>query len=323
MSKINKVMARAWSMLGQRGTFFGIALPALAKENENLVVMTADLLVLSGLEKFKSQFPDQVIDVGIAEQNMIGIATGLASEGYSVYATTYSNFIAMRSYEQVRLDCGYMRFPLKIVGSGSGLVMGMSGNTHYGIEDISLMRSIPNMTVICPCDGIETYKVAMAVEQYNKPVYVRLTGGLNIPAVYTDDFDFQIGKINEVRAGEDMTILAHGTMVHTALKVAAMFDAEGISVRVADAHTIKPLDEDYLIRCKSSKLVVTLEEHSVLGGLGSAVSEVISQNNLNCRLVPIGINDIFPHPGSYDFMLKTCGLDCDSVYRRIKEELAK
>ena len=323
MARINKVMARAWSMLGQRGTFFGVALPELAKSNDKVMVLTADLMVLSGLEKFQSLYPLHLLNVGIAEQNMIGIAAGLASEGYSVYATTYSNFIAMRSYEQVRLDCGYMSFPIKIVGSGSGLVMGMSGNTHYGIEDISLMRSIPNMTVVCPCDGIEAYKVAIAVEHYDKPVYVRLTGGLNIPAIYTDDFDFQIGKIHELRSGSDLSILAHGTMVHTALQVADELGKEAVSVTVADAHTVKPLDKEYVLKCADSRLVVTMEEHSTIGGLGSAVSETLSEAGKSTQVLRIGIQDIFPHPGSYDYVSRECGLDKESALHRIRSVFAK
>ena len=318
MAKINKVMARAWSMLGQRGTFFGVALPELAAINPKLMILAADLVTLSGLGKFEGLYPDNILNTGIAEQNMVGIAAGLANEGFSVYATTYSNFISMRSYEQVRLDCGYMKLPIKIIGSGSGVVMGMSGNTHYGIEDISLMRSIPNMTVICPCDGIEAYKVAYAIEEYGKPVFVRLTGALNIPPVYTDDFDFRIGKVNEVKPGRDIVILAHGTMVHTALQVAKSLDDEGISVRVADAHTIKPFDEAYVTGCSDASLIVTLEEHSVIGGLGSAVAETIARHKMNVKFLPIGIEDFFPHPGSYEYVLRECGLDKDSVLTKIK-----
>ena len=194
MIEITPRNIRTWSMLGQRGTAFTMALPELAAVQENIMVLTADLSLLSGLERFRENFPKRFLDVGIAEQNMMGIAAGLAKEGNCVFATTYASFITMRSFEQIRNNMGVMRFNVKVVGSAAGVSMGTSGNCHHSIEDIALMRVIPNMQVIAPADALETIKVMEAVSKTNEPAYIRLTGTLNCPSVYKEDYSFEIGR---------------------------------------------------------------------------------------------------------------------------------
>ena len=323
MIEINRLTAKGWSRLGQRGTFFGIAMPELAARDPDVLVLTADLLTLSGLDRFQKEYPDRIINVGIAEQNMIGISAGLAKEGYKPYATTYANFISMRSYEQIRLDCGYMQFPIKVIGSGSGLAMGVSGNTHYGIEDVSLMRSIPNMTVVCPADAVEAYMIALASLDYPHPMYIRLTGTLNSPIVYTDNFQLKIGKANILENGRDIALVAQGTMVATSLEVSKLLRERGIFASVVDMHTIKPIDRDALsiVSDNNYKLIVTLEEHSIIGGLGSAVSEVIAEQESNTKLIRIGIDDTFLHAGDYSYLMQQCGLTTDRIFSRIIQKL--
>ena len=323
MTEISRITARGWSRLGQRGTFFGVAMPELAAKDPNVLVLTADLLTLSGLDRFQKEYPDKIINVGIAEQNLIGISAGLAKEGYKPYATTYANFISMRSYEQVRLNCGYMQFPIKVIGSGSGFAMGMSGNTHYGIEDVSLMRSIPNMTVVCPADAVEAYLVAQASLEYDHPMYIRLTGTLNAPMVYMESFKYEIGKAIILQEGLDVALIAQGTMVATCLEVSKILKEKGVYASVVDMHTIKPIDKNMISIMSDNrrKLIVTVEEHSIIGGLGSAVAEVIAEEESNVKLMRIGIEDTFLHPGDYAFLLQQCGLTADHIFAKIAKKL--
>ena len=191
---ITSANIRTWSRLGQRGAIFGTALGELAKNDPKICVVTADLGLLSGLERFRAAYPERYINTGIAEQNLVGIAAGLAKEGNCVFATTYATFITMRSFEQIRHNLGYLGYKVIIVGSSAGVVMGMSGNTHYAIEDIALMRAIPNMTVLSPADSGEAVKMVEALVGTDGPAYLRLTGELNCPVVYKEDYPFEIGK---------------------------------------------------------------------------------------------------------------------------------
>lgn len=264
MLEINSKNAKIWSMLGHRGSF-ALAMLTLAETRPDLMVLTADLGALSGLDRFKAAHPDKFLNVGIAEQNMIGIAAGLAKEGHLVYATTYSNFLAMRSYEQVRINLGYMQFPVHLVGTGAGVAMGMSGNSHYGLEDLALMRAVPGLTVLSPADGAEIIQSMFAVADYKLPTYTRLTGSMNNPIVYTADYDFKIGAAIQLRNGTDIAILATGTMVHVALTAAELLHQRGISPAVIDVHTIKPLDIQLLATiCNTFKLIATVEEHGII-----------------------------------------------------------
>ncbi|OMF49983.1 transketolase family protein [Paenibacillus peoriae] len=320
MLKINPINTRMWSKLGSRGTM-GLAMLELGNR-EDLIVLTADLAKTSGLERFKSAHPDKFFNMGIAEQNMIGYAGGMAKEGHTVYVTTFANFAAMRSYEQMRLNLGYMELNVKVIGLGSGLVMSMFGNTHYGIEDMALMRAIPNLTVLSPADGAEIVKTVIAAAEHDGPVYIRLTGGMNNPIVYKEEYDFEIGKAITLKEGSDITIIATGTMVHASLEAAVLLEQSGISSTVIDMHTIKPLDT-YVIdkACQTSKLIVTVEEHSIVGGLGGAVAEYKATLDRTPRQLFIGLPDKFGKPGDYNYMLKKYGLTSDQIANQIEQAM--
>ena len=317
MPPLNPLNARMYSKLGQRGSC-ALTLEEIAAQDDELMVLTADLATLTGLTRFKEKFPKKFLNVGIAEQNMIGIAAGMAKEGKTVFATTYSNFLAMRSYEQIRNHLGYMNFNVKVIGSGSGFAMGMSGNTHYGLEDIALMRVIPGLMVISPADGGETMKAVWEAAKYHGPVYIRLTGAMNAPVVYHEEYQFIPGKSILLRNGTDITIIATGSMVHHALESAKILELRGISASVINMHTIKPLDTDAVnTACVSSKLIVTVEEHSVIGGLGGAVAEYLCGRSPAPRQLIIGIPDAFQKPGDYQYLLEQNCLTGSQIAEKI------
>ncbi|MEG1752537.1 MAG: transketolase C-terminal domain-containing protein [Christensenella sp.] len=321
MSIITPRNIRIWSKLGARGTF-GVAMLELGKEHSEVIATTADLSTTSGLDRFKAAYPDRFYNIGISEPNLVNISAGLAKEGYTVFATTFANFAAMRSYEQIRLSLGYMKFPVNIVGLSAGFAMGMFGNTHYGIEDIALMRAVPGLTVLSPADGTEIVKTVFAASKLRVPTYIRLTGVMNNPIVYHEDYDFQIGKAVTLQEGSDITIIATGTMVYEALEAAKLLAEKGISSTVVNMHTIKPLDTTVIDRAiKSTELVVTIEEHSVIGGLGSAVSEYKSTKNNAPPQLFIGIADKFERAGEYDFLLEKFGLKSQQIADKITEVL--
>ena len=302
MIEIQRAKMRMWSMLGKRGTF-GTALTELAPEYENLMAMSADFARSSGLERYSHTYPDKFLNVGIAEQNLIGIASGLSSEGYNVFATSFASFITTRCYEQVKIHCGYMKHPVKVVGLAAGFGVQQQGNTHYGLDDICLMRAIPNLTILSPADSTEVVKATH-------------------PMVYKEDYSFEIGKAITLREGADVTIIATGTMVYQSLQAAKNLAEEGIECTVINMHTIKPLDKDVLGKyCHDCKLVVTAEEGFVSGGLGAAVAEEIVQSGK--RIPPMQIIALtdFPHAGSYKYMLDQTGLDASHISERIKSAL--
>ncbi|HAM99586.1 MAG TPA: transketolase [Marinilabiliales bacterium] len=309
MIEFTSINFRTWAKLGQRGAFFGVAVFDIAEQYPKLMIVTADLGFLSGLERFMNQHPQKFVNVGIAEQNMIGVSAGLADEGHIVFATTYATFITMRSCEQVRHYLGYMQSNVKIVGSGAGLVMGFSGNTHYTIEDLSMVRAIPNITILSPADATESVKIALAAANHNGPVYVRLTGELNNPMVYKEDYPFEIGKAVVLRPLGNVTVFATGSMVYNAIKAAEILEAKGILVRVVNIHTIKPIDEAAIMESTQiSKLLVSVEEHSKIGGLGAVVAECITQFGVAVPLLRLGIDDAFKHCGNYKYNLEQNGL---------------
>ena len=310
-------------MLGMRGVF-AMRMAELAKDHPELVVLTADLGQLSGLDRFKAEFPRQFINAGIAEQDMVGMAAGLAHEGMKPFVTTYATFLSMRSAEQIRHLCAYAKNPVRLIASGAGFAMGMSGNSHYTYEDLAMMRAIPDMTVISPADGAETFKLIDMLLEYDKPVYVRLTGNLNIPMVYKDDYNIVISKSVSLdeNEGKDATVFATGTMVAESQKAAKALRENGFDIHVVNIHTIKPLDREAVAQaCRNSRLLVSVEEHSILGGLGGAISEVMAEIGGSSRLLRIGMPDTFIHPGEYKYLLEQSGLTASSITTRISEDL--
>ncbi len=321
MMELNRVKARTFSMLGQRGAIFGMAALEAANEDDKFVLLTADLATLSGMDRYVKSYPDQFVNVGIAEQNMLGIAAGMAADGFHPVVTTYATFITMRSCEQIRHYLGYMNQKVVVVGSGAGLVQGFSGNTHYTIEDIAMMRPIPNIQIYSPADaGAAVGLFNLALEQ-ERSVYIRLTGGLNCPIVYTDSTPFVSGGANVIKEGSDVILLATGTMVSSAVKVAKMLDENGISAKVVDMYSIKPINKDVILASKSSKLIVTIEEHNILGGLGGAVAEVMSEKSGMPTLLRLGINDVFNLAGDYENLLSQNNLLPEQIYTSVINKL--
>lgn len=303
MFEINRISARSCSMLGQRGSIFGQAVLDAAKEDEKFVLLTADLATLSGMTRYIEQYPNQFYNVGIAEQNMIGISAGLAAEGYHPCATTYATFITMRSCEQIRHFCGYMKEKIIVVGSGAGLSQGFAGNTHYTIEDLAVMRSIPNVTILSPADAASAVKQFELARKAENAVYIRLTGNLNCPMVYKEETNFEIGKAKILTDGSDVVIYAVGTMVNSALKAAKVLAEKGITATVYDMFTVKPIDHDAVKTAMNYKLAVTIEEHSKMGGLGAAVAEVMTETTGMPKLLRCGIHDCFDLACDYDGLL--------------------
>ncbi len=321
MVTINKKNARVWSMLGARGTY-GAAIFELAKERSDFMAISADLGNSSGLRRFQTTYPNQFINTGIAEQNMIGVAAGLAKEGTLVYASSFAPFIAFRGGEQVRMNMGYMKFGIKAVGIGSGLAMGHMGNSHYGLEDIAIMRAIPNITIISPADGAEIVKTVFEVSKIDEPVYIRLTGAANNPIVYTDDYSFEIGKGIRLKEGQDICIIASGTMVYESLNAASILEKKGISTEVINMHTIKPLDEKIIDEAlKKCNLIVSVEEHSIIGGLGSAIAEYKSDKENTPPLYRMGCPDIYEKTGDYQYMLDKFQLKGNQIAENIIRRL--
>ena len=313
---ITKSNIRMLSRIGSCGTY-GQAVMKLPDLDDNMVVCTADLCFYSGLDRFKKKYPNRLYNVGIAEQNLIGIAAGLAKEGYNPFVSTYASFASTRALDQVRTNMGYMKLPIKLFGLTSGFSVGILGATHMSIEDIAIMRAIPNITIVSPADALEIYKLTLALANYDKPVYIRLTGGMGMPIVYDEDYNFKIGKSNILKEGEDIVIVASGTIVHTCIQVAEELKNIGISAMVVNMHTIKPLDVELLERVMDYKLMITVEEHSKIGGLGSSIAEYIVEKKYKPLLLKIGIDDNFYQAASYNYLIEESGLTKEKIYNKI------
>ena len=308
---------RTLSMLGQRGAF-GQTLVDIASDNENIIALSADLCNTSGLDRFKKSYPDRFINVGIAEQNMVGIAAGLAARGKIPVATTFANFAALRACEQVRHFMGYMHENVKLVGFGAGFSFGMFGTTHYAVEDIAALRAINHLIILSPADCLSVVKATWAAAKIDEPIYLRLSGTMNNPIVYKEDFDFEIGKAITLREGTDIAVIATGSMVYNALKAAEKLEENGLSVRVVDMHTIKTLDVEVVKAACSAKLIVTVEEHSVRGGLGGAVAEALALERNKPPHLVVGTQNYYPHAGDFAYMQEIHGLTAEKIALKIK-----
>jgi transketolase len=319
MIQISPASIRTWSLLGQRGTL-GVALLELARDNGNIVAITSDLAKTAGLDRFRKEFPERLINTGIAEHNMVGISAAFANEGFIPFAISFANFSVLRACEPVRHFMGYMHRNIKLVGLSSGFAMGIFGNTHYCREDISIIRAIPGIVILSPADCTEVVKAVEAAAGYPGPVYLRLTGGMNNPVVYKQDYDFETGKAILLRKGAEVTIVATGSMVYNSLKSAEILEKQGIPATVINMHTIKPLDTKILDdEAVSSKLVVSVEEHSVIGGLGEAIAGHLCTVPRHPGLLRIGIDDEFQPAGDYQYMLEQNGLLPEQIASRISQ----
>ena len=314
MSEVKKIATRE---------SYGNALKELGAEKENLLVLDADLAGATKTGVFQKAFPERHIDCGIAEANMTGIAAGLSTCGYVPFASTFAMFASGRAYEQVRNSIGYPHLNVKIAATHAGISVGEDGATHQCNEDLALMREIPGMVVLNPSDDIEAKAAVRAAYDYVGPVYLRF-GRAALPVINDNaDYKFEIGKGITLREGKDISILATGIEVSEALVAADMLKADGIEATVINIHTIKPLDKELVIKtAKSTGKVFTVEEHSIIGGLGSAVTEVLSEE-YPVKAVRIGVNDVFGESGPAGELIKKYELDGESIYMRIKKELAK
>lgn len=312
-----------WARLGMRRAFGNIMLE-LAKDHDDLIVLTADLVSSSGLLDYVKKRPSQFFNIGIAEQNMTGIAAGLAKEGHNVFIVSFAPFVSMRALEAVRTLVGYMRLNVKVVALGSGISLGTYGNTHYGLEDIALMRTIPGMRVLTPADCVEMVGSLEYLATYQGPAYLRLGGRPGTPNIYNHDYRFEPGKAATLREGEDAAIFATGSMVYECMRLARPLSKQGISCSVFDMHTIKPLDTAAIDEASGRhKLLVTAEEHSVIGGLGAAVAQHLAGKDSHPPLMTIGIEDIFPHAGPYADLQKQCGLTAPQIGDRIMAHFSR
>lgn len=300
---------------------YGNALVELGKEKDNLVVLDADLAAATKTGTFKKEFPERHIDCGIAEADMMGIAAGLATCGKVPFASTFAMFAAGRAFEQVRNSIGYPHLNVKIGATHAGISVGEDGASHQCNEDIALMRTIPGMTIINPSDDVEAKAAVKAAYEIDGPVYMRF-GRLAVPVINDNaDYKFEVGKGVLLKDGSDITIIATGLEVGESLKAAEKLEADGISTRVINIHTIKPLDKDIVVKAaKETKKIFTAEEHSIIGGLGSAVAEVLAED-CQTPLYRIGVRDTFGESGPAVELLKKYKLDADGIYEQIKENM--
>lgn len=300
--------------MGKKSTrqAYGEALAKLGKEKENVVVLEADLSKSTMTAYFKKEFPERHINVGIAEADLIGTAAGFATTGKIPFASTFALFAAGRAYDQIRNSVAYPKLNVKICPTHAGVSLGEDGGSHQSVEDLALMRAIPGMVVLSPADAVETEKMIFAAAEYEGPVYVRL-GRLNIPVLFDDNYKFEIGKAVTLTEGNDVAILATGLMVYEATEAAKQLAEQGIKARVVNVSTIKPLDEETVLKAaKECKFIVTSEEHSVIGGLGSAVSEFLSENHPT-KVIKHGIQDVFGQSADGDTMLNNYKLRAKDI----------
>ena len=294
---------------------YGEELAKLGEENENIVVLDADLSTATKTELFAQKFPDRFIDVGIAEQNLMGISAGLATFGKIPYASTFAVFAAGRAYEQIRNSIAYPKLNVKICATHAGVTVGEDGATHQMLEDLGLMRGLPNMTVICPSDDIQTKWAVQEIAKINGPVYLRLCR-LKTPIIYDTD-KFEIGKAVQIGNGTDASIIATGVCVSEAIKAMEILKEKGINVRVIDMHTIKPIDREMIVKCaKETKQIITVEDHSIIGGLGSSVCEVLAEE-YPVKVERMGIMDTFGQSGNGEELLAYYKIDSNAIVEKV------
>ena len=301
---------------------YGKALVELGEKNKNVVVLDADLAAATKTGAFKKAFPERFFDTGIAESNMMSLAGGLATTGFTVFASTFAMFAAGRAFEQVINTIAYPHLNVKIGATHAGISVGEDGASHQCCEDIALMRSIPGMVIINPADDIETRAAVLAAAEHDGPVYMRF-GRLAVPRIFDEDYKFEIGKAVTLKEGTDVTIIATGLMVNEAIEAAKTLEAEGISVELINMHTIKPLDKEAVIKAaKKTACIVTAEEHNIIGGLGSAVAEVVAEE-CPVPVVRVGVNDEFGKSGPAVELLHLYGLDAENIVNKAKIAISK
>ena len=302
--------------------YYGKALAYLARERKDVIVLDADLAGSTKTSDFRKAAPERFVEVGIAEQNMIGVASGLAASGKTVFASTFAVFATGRCWEQIRLAVAYPKQNVKIVSTHCGISVGEDGASHQALEDIAIMRAIPNMTVISPADAHQAYAATIAMADYKGPCYMRL-GRAKFPEIYPEDVGFEIGKADVLREGKDITLIGTGQMVSCCLDAAEALSKEGISAEVINISTIKPLDAETVLKSVGKTgCAVTAEEHSIIGGLGSAVTEVVSES-CPVPVVRVGTKDTFGESGKAELLMKKYGLTAEDIIAAAKDAISK
>lgn len=295
---------------------YGEMLEQLGEENKNIVVLDADLSTATKTEIFAKKFEDRFFDMGIAEQDMIGTAAGFATCGKISFASTFAVFAAGRAYDQIRNSVCYPNLNVKICATHAGITVGEDGATHQMLEDIAMMRTLPNLKVFSPSDDIETKFIIKEISKLNGPCYVRLSR-LATPVIYDENEKFEIGKAKQIGKGQDATIFATGVCVSESLKAKEELEKQGIYVRVVDIHTIKPIDKDTIIKCaKETKKIITVEDHNIIGGLGSAICEVLAEE-FPAKVTRLGINDTFGKSGNAVELMKYFGIDSEAIIKAV------
>ncbi len=301
---------------------YGKALVELGEKNPDVLVLDADLAAATKTGAFKKAFPERFFDTGIAEGNMMGVAAGLATTGYTVFASSFAMFSAGRAFEQVRNTIAYPHLNVKIGATHAGISVGEDGASHQCCEDIALMRSIPGMVILNPADDIEARAAVLAAAEHDGPVYMRF-GRLAVPRIFDEDYKFEIGKAVTLKEGSDVTIIATGLMVNEAIEAAKTLEEEGISVELINMHTIKPLDKDAVIKAaKKTGCIVTAEEHNVIGGLGDAVCDAVCEE-YPVPVVKLGVEDTFGKSGPAVELLHIFGLDAENIVKKAKIAISK
>ena len=322
MAEINKSSSRVFARLGQSGAACGVGLIEQAETTENIVVLSADMAKPAGLSKFSALYPERFYNVGIAEQNLVGVAAGLANEGFKVIASAQACFLSMRCYEQVRQYSGYMGLSVIYVGVSAGFGLTFFGNTHYALEDVSLYRSIPGMVVISPSDAGQAVKAMAAALASDDAVYIRCTGVPGLAPIYKEEFEFEIGKGITLQDGSDIAIISSGSVTRNVLAAVKVLEKNfNLSFKIIDMHTISPIDKNLLDTCLNCKILVTVEEHFIDGGLGSVIAEFLAEKHSGNKphLVRLGVKNRFSVPGDYSYLLEVNDLDSDGLVKQITD----
>ena len=323
MKMVHELDFTAFEGQGQIASIFNLFLPDVIQDYPNLKILSSDMSYGARMERFKAFYPEHFLNVGIAEENLIGVSAGLTSEGYKCVALAQATFITMRCYEQVRQYMSYMGYPIVLVGLSAGLIMQFMGNTHYAIEDMAIMRVLPGIEVLSPADAGEAVRAFEYALSSNKPCYIRLTGSADAPSIYNQYDAYNPTKANILKEGNEISIIATGAMVSVATDAAGLVEQQtGVSVKVIDMHSIQPLDLNAIDQCRKSKLVATIEEHYISGGLGSAVADVLIEEPNAPKLLKIGIQDKYSIVGDYGFLKEQHGLTPENIAKRISESLS-
>ena len=321
---VNDKNIKLWSALGSRAVF-GLAMFEEAKKRDNLMIITCDVSTSAGLDRYRKKFPEKYVDLGISEQNLIGVASGLSHEGYDVITTTFSPFQTLRCCEQIKVNSGYMKNKIVMVGLASGLCLGTLGFTHCSIEDVGSIRSIPNVDIISPSDCLETIKAVKASFEHKNSIYIRLTGTSNTGIVNKKDYKFEIGKSIQLESyGNDFAIISCGSLVKNCLDALENLNKKNIKGSLINMHTIKPIDKKKILDIsKNFKNIFIFDEHNIYGGLGSAVAEVLSGIKTDTTLHINGINDEYIKGGSYKYLLDKYSLSVEKIEKEIQHKIIK